>query len=148
MSDLREALRTLVANGLPNDAVVPIVNDLVKAENLDDFDDRKWLALVAELGADMLDADESIHDDCEFHVGTSRYLVLTEDEKETRWDNYLEAWLDDGNIVPGANSPYFDREAWKRDARMDGAGHALSSYNGSENEFSGFGEWFYIYRTN
>lgn len=146
MSDLREAMRTLVANGLPSVAVVPIVNDLVAGEALDDSDDEKWLALVAELGADMLDADEATYDTCMFQVSEAEYLVLTEGEKESRWGDYLESCLDDG-CVEGADTPYFDREAWKDDARMDGAG-VLSSYDGCEYEFSGFGGWFYIYRTN
>jgi len=147
MSNLREALKTLIDNGLSRDAIVPIVNDLVKGEGLDDADDEKWCALVSELGADMLDADEAGYDDCEFEMGTMRYLVLTEDERESRWDDCLDSYLDEG-CVEGADSPYFDREAWKKDARMDGAGHSLSSYDGSEYEFSGFGKWFYIYRTN
>jgi hypothetical protein len=146
MSELREALRTLVANGLPNDAVVPIVNGLVEADSLDDCDDAKWLAIVSELGPGMLDADESTYDGYVFQVGKTEYLVLTEDERDSRWDDYLEAWLDDG-CVEGADSPYFDREAWKHDARIDGAG-VLSSYDGTEYEFSGFGKWYYIYRTN
>jgi hypothetical protein len=147
MSDLREALRTLVANGLPDGAIVPIVNDLVEGAALDDCDDQKWCAMVAELGADMLDADETAYDDCVFENGHAQYLVLTDDEKESRWDDCLESYLDDG-CVEGADSHYFDREAWKKDARMDGAGHCLGSYDGNEYEFSGFGEYFYMYRIN
>jgi hypothetical protein len=148
MSELREALRTLVANGLPNDAVVPIVCGLVEAASLDDCDDERWLALVSELGVGMLDADESTYDSYVFQVGKAEYLVLTEDERDSRWDDYLDSCLDDGGMVPGADSPYFDRDRWKDDARMDGAGQALSSYDGNQYEFSGFGNWFYIYRTN
>jgi len=147
MSDLRDALRTLADNGLTEDSIVGIVQEVVEGDALDDNDDQKWCALVAEMGADMLDADEFIHDDCVFEVGGSEYLVLTEDEKEQRWDDCLESYLDDG-CVDGADSPYFDRERWKKDARIDGAGHALSSYDGNEYEFSGFGEYFYIYRIN
>lgn len=147
MSDLRDALRALVDNGLPTDAIVPIVNDLVSGNGLEDDDDQKYLVLVAEFGADALDAEEAGYDDCVFESGAGEYLVLTEDERDARWDECLDSYLDDG-CVEGADSPYFDRERWKRDARMDGAGHALSSYDGSEEEHNGFGEWFYIYRTN
>jgi hypothetical protein len=43
---------------------------------------------------------------------------------------------------------YFDDEAWKRDARHDGRGHSLSSYDSAENEEQFNGKWFYIYRLN
>ena len=39
-------------------------------------------------------------------------------------------------------------DAWKRDARMDGRGHSLSSYDGHENEETVEGTTFYIYRIN
>ena len=40
--------------------------------------------------------------------------------------------------------PYFDREAWKRDARMDGRGHCLGSYDGGEYEVGDY----LVYRIN
>jgi hypothetical protein len=147
MSNLREALQALIDNGIDEKAIGPIVNDIVEGNALDDNDDQKYLALISELGAEAIGAEENSYDDCVFDVGGAEYMVLTEDEKESRWDDCLESYLDDCG-VEGADSPYFDREAWKRDARMDGAGHALSSYDGSEYEFSGFDEWFFIYRMN
>jgi len=147
MSDLRDALRTLVDNGLPKDQVVPVVQALMSENALEDDDDCKYLALVAEFGTDALDACECNYDDCLLESGCGDFLVLTEDERESRWDDCLESYLDDG-CVEGADSFYFDREKWKSDARMDGAGHALSGYDGNEYEVNGCGEWFYIYRTN
>ena len=41
-----------------------------------------------------------------------------------------------------------DEEKWKNDARHDGRGHCLSSYDGHEHEVKVDGEWFYIYRVN
>ena len=47
---------------------------------------------------------------------------------------------------------YFDDEKWKRDARFDGRGHSLSSYDGAEHYetvfFDGQNIDFYIYRIN
>ncbi len=146
MSDLRKALRTLADNGLTSDSMITVVNELIENETLDDCD-VKWLALVSELGAEMLDADETTYDNCVFRVGGDEYLILTEDERDSRWDDYLESCLDDSGIVPGADSPYFDRERWKEDARIDGAG-VLSSYDGTEYEFFRPGVCCYIYRTN
>ena len=43
---------------------------------------------------------------------------------------------------------YFDEEAWKSDARMDGRGHIISRYDGCENEEKVNGTWYYIFRQN
>jgi hypothetical protein len=36
--------------------------------------------------------------------------------------------------LPDNMRGYFDDTAWKRDARMDGRGHAISRYDGNEND--------------
>lgn len=139
-----ESLRELYADGLSAMKIVEVATDLL---DNGDGQDAKHLALIVELGAEMLDAEVSTYDDCLFINGREEYLVLTENERDVRWDDCLESYLDD--FVKGADSPYFDRGMWKRDARMDGAGHALSSYNGSEYECrGGDGTWYYIYRVN
>lgn len=43
---------------------------------------------------------------------------------------------------------HFDDEAWKRDARMDGRGHSLATYDGHEHYETVDGDEFYIYRIN
>ena len=78
-----------------------------------------------------------------FGDGGDEYAVLTEAEADTAWDDALDSYLDD--CVEGAQGPYFDRDAWKRDARMDGRGHALSSYDGEEHECP---DGYLVYRTN
>lgn len=147
MSVLLDALQCLCDNGYPEDEVQKIASDLLENDALDDDDDKKPLIVVAEFGASYLDAEQCSYDDCIVEAAGEEWLVLDDDEKESRWDDCLESYLDDG-CVEGADSPYFDREAWKRDARMDGAGHALSSYDGNEYEFNANGEWFYLYRIN
>jgi len=147
MSNLRDALKALADNGLTEETILTVVEEIVENNEVDDSDDHKWLALISEFGAEMIDADEAVYDDCVFDVGGAQYMVLTEDEKESRWDDCLDSYLDDG-CVEGADSPYFNREMWKRDARMDGAGHALSSYDGNEYEQHVFDVWFFIYRVN
>ena len=78
------------------------------------------------------------------------YLVLTSDEAETAHDEALENYIDECILpeCPPTIAPYFDRDAWKRDARYDGRGHVLASYDGDEHEVKIDGEWFYIYRVN
>jgi hypothetical protein len=155
MSDVLNALQCLLDNGLPEKAIVPIANDLLAGDALEDDVDYRCLVLFAHRAEWESDVDCSVevckYDDCTFIAGGNEYLVLDEDEKESRWDDCLECYLDDEGIVPGADSPYFDREKWKRDARIDGAGHVLSGYDGAENEFccpDGGRGWFFIFRTN
>ncbi len=85
------------------------------------------------------------------------YMVLTDSEADEKWDESLDSYIEEC-IQPeidkleglGDLQYYitFDEEKWKRDARMDGRGHSLSSYDGNENEETIEGETFYIYRTN
>lgn len=83
----------------------------------------------------------------------AEYLVLTDDEADDRWDEELDNYIDNCMEIPKAVMPYFDRESWKRDARMDGRGHAISSYDGRENrvdveDANGDEHTFYIFRMN
>jgi len=78
------------------------------------------------------------------------YLVLTDDEADDAWEDALDSYLEDC-IYPelsGNLKRYFDDDKWKQDARYDGRGHALSSYDGCENEENVNGTIYYIYRIN
>jgi hypothetical protein len=80
----------------------------------------------------------------------NNYLVLTNEEADDKWEESLDNYLEEC-IYPelqGNLKNYFDDEKWKDDARMDGRGHSLSSYDGNENEETVEGETFYIYRIN
>jgi hypothetical protein len=76
------------------------------------------------------------------------WAVLTDAEAYSAWDQSLDSYLED--CVPGSASPYFHTEQWKEDARQDGRGYCLSSYDGNEEEIKDAvtGAWFYVYRTN
>ncbi len=93
------------------------------------------------------------HDDCQgYECETERgeWMVLTDSEAEERWNESLENYIDEC-ILPECPEPvrsYFDREAWKRDARHDGRGHSLSGYDGEEWDETIDGVTYYIYRTN
>ena len=89
---------------------------------------------------------------------TIDYMVLTDEEADDKWEESLDSYIEEcitpeiDKLSEGAgNLSYyitFDEETWKRDARMDGRGHSLSSYDGCENEEEVEGITFYIYRTN
>ena len=97
------------------------------------------------------DCDTARYDSSIVEADGSEYLVLTDDEADQRWDDYLENYLDECVLpeLPDNAQHYFDREAWKSDARHDGRGHCLSSYDGCEHEYQDKdGNYWYIYRIN
>ena len=104
--------------------------------------DEKTPALAEFLECDPDEITKTTWD--AFNYGSAEYQVLTDDEADVLWDEYLDSYIDDCLEIPESIEPYFDRDAWKSDAQMDGRGHSLSSYDGCENES---GE-FFIYRTN
>lgn len=94
--------------------------------------------------------DPEFYDACVYEVEGGEVLVVTESERDERWDENLESYIDECILpeLPEMAQQYFDYEKWKRDARFDGAGHCLSHYDGVEHEYK-FGEhWIYIYRQN
>lgn len=143
-----DSLQDLLDNGLSNAMVMPIVKNLFEDDVFEDSEDSKRLVLLYYL-AEQDNVDCAIEDVASslFRVGGAEYLVLNEDEREEQWNSTLEYYLDECE-VPGADGPYFDREAWKRDARMDGAGPQLATYDGHEHEVCVNGNWFWIYRVN
>jgi len=76
----------------------------------------------------------------------TEYAIGTDEECDDAWGENLEDYIDEC-ILPELNERYhlyFNREKWKSDARYDGRGHALSGYDGYENEVDGL----YYYRIN
>lgn len=90
------------------------------------------------------------YNDNEFEAEGGTYLVVTDSEADDLWDEELENYINDCILpeIPEAYQSYFDSESWKSDARMDGRGQALSSYDGNEEEETVNGVTYYIYRTN
>ena len=153
------SLQNLIDNGLPEKAILPIVNELLAIDELEWFGEERVLALFAhrakresevDLDIEVVGGDNTLFrvggSNTLFRMGGAEYLVLTEDERDDQWDSTLDYYLD--NCVEGANGPYFDREAWKRDARMDGAGPQLATYDGHEHEIKIGAGRFWIYRVN
>ena len=89
-------------------------------------------------------------EEAESLIDNGDYEVLTDAEADDRWEEELDMYIDDCILpeIPEFCQRYFDREAWKRDARFDDRGHAISRYDGHENEQTVNGETYYIYRQN
>lgn len=145
-----DALQTLIDNGLSGKALDAIITDLFEGDSFKDNNDRRLLVALAwnrDCGNDT-DPDEVLleHGDT-IKIGGFKYRVLDDDEKEEAWDAYIESL--GSECVDGYNDSYFNREQWKKDARMDGSG-CLAGYDGYENEFcvtcNGDRKYFYLYR--
>ena len=144
-----DALDTLVDNGLSDEALNNVIEDLLEGNSIEDDDEKRCLIALAwdrKQGNNTGPGDCSIAYGDVVKIGGWEYRVLDDDEREDAYEEALENYLDE--VVEGADGPYFDREAWKKDARMDGAGHFLAGYDGNENEYHhGLDVWF-LYRVN
>jgi len=116
------------------------------------MDDTKTKAFIEHMDAED---DEAFADECSWNEDIvtfecAEWLVLTDGEAEYAWEEALENYLDDC-VLPEISSEwvrYFDSEAWKHDARLDGRGHSLAHYDGEEHGVNIDGEWIYLYRIN
>lgn len=112
-----------------------------------DYDD-KVIALAQHLG---IDPEEVIEQPWgHYDAQSGEFLVYTDPEADDAWDIALYQYLEEC-VYPelsGTLANYFDEQGWIRDARFDGRGHFLASYDGAEEEEQVNGEWYYIYRVN
>lgn len=113
-------------------------------------DDIKITALAKILGVSEESISDEGHDRYSSTDAPGEYWVLTDDEADQAWDESLDQYLDDCVLdgLPEIARNYFDSEKWKRDAKFDGRGHSLASYDGTEHETKIDDEWFYAYRVN
>lgn len=119
---------------------------------LSDDEDEAARLLALRLAIDEWDGDWSIsiHDDTLAECGNRSYLVVTDDEADKKWDEDLNNYLDECVLpdLPENMRHYFDEDAWKRDARVDGRAHSLNRYDGNELWEEVNGETYYVYRQN
>lgn len=124
--------------------------------SMQNWNAKQW-ALFEHCGRDLDMVDDiNLLDDIdtdEFDFNGETILVLTDDEADNRWDEELDSYLEDCVYpdLPDNLKYYFDDEKWKKDARMDGRGHAIARYDGEENEYKiEFDDdsecWIFIYR--
>lgn len=107
-------------------------------------------ALAKYLECDIDDLSESKWDDKTIENGSEEYLVVDDEEANVVWEERLESYIEECILgqLPEHLQTYFDNESWMEDARMDGRGHSISSYDGGENEIEIDGETIYIFRLN
>lgn len=121
----------------------------------DTDNEEKKLALAKHLECEPDELTEETYDHyglARFSLGNQEYAIGTDSEADEAWDQSLDSYIEEcitpeiEKLEVGNLSAYikFDEEMWKRDARMDGRGHSLSSYDGNEDEAGDF----YVYRLN
>jgi len=113
--------------------------------------DEKAIALAKHLGIEPDEVTPERYDCYGMSVYSAdggEYAVGTDDEADSAWDQSLDSYVDDC-IMPEIKDKtlkrYFDVESWKSDARYDGRGNWLSSYDGDEIEL---GNGLYAFRIN
>lgn len=113
----------------------------------DEYDD-KVLALAAFLDIHPEEVSGNRYDDNVFDACGEGYLVVDDGERDDLWEASIQGYLDELVLpeFPETMRRYFDEEAWKSDARDDGAGISLAPYDHVES-LSDDG-LYYIYRTN
>jgi len=113
--------------------------------HLDDMSEpKKAVATAMQEDLDVLDVEEQ--DTNVYSVAGREYFVLTDYEADKAWDEDLENYIDDCLEIPEGMENYFDREAWKRDARMDGRGHCIGRYDGIEYTQTVNNTTYFLYR--
>ena len=121
--------------------------DIDLFEDFDEPETALALALMLELSiSDIEDIQED--GDNRWCVQGVDYLCGTDDEMDVLWDEDLDNYLEECVYpeLPDNMRNYFDDDAWKRDAKMDGRAHSLNRYDGDELSESINGTWFYAYR--
>ena len=127
--------------------------DLLKLiEDNTDFTDSRDIELCAAICL-IFDLTENDLGDVEIEdtrvtIQGTDYLAGTDEEMNEAWDESLENYLDECVLpeLPETAQRYFDKEAWKSDARHDGRGHSLNSYDGGEEERKVNGTYYYAYQ--
>jgi len=122
---------------------MPVITETIE----DRFSEpERALELSKLLKCRWTEIEESSYDNTEFTTPSGDYRVMTDSEADDAWEEALDSYLEECVYpdLPESLRFYFDDEAWKRDARIDGRGHCLNSYDGSEEDAGDY----VVYRTN
>lgn len=139
-----------LANLVVSDPEVDLPESLVELS--DDYDEAcRILALRHSL--DEWDGYFSVstYNEKIVNAGSTReYLVVTDAEADDLWEQDLDSYLDECVLseLPESVQSYFDRESWKKDARIDGRANSLNRYDGDEDEVEIDDVSYFIYRQN
>ena len=122
-------------------------------EKFQDMFDEPEKAFVAAVhhGSTLEDSTDKDSDyiveqtDEHFLVDGDELWILNDGEADAYEDKALDSYIDDCLDIPDNLRFYFDVEKWKDDAKIDGRGHIINSWDGSEWEYEIDGTWYYVY---
>lgn len=116
------------------------------ADHLDGFSvPEKAIAVAMHEDIDILMVEEGYTENY-FTAAGRKYWVLTDEEADEAWNEDMDNYIDECLELPEQIEPYFDRERWKDDAKMDGRAHSLARYDGIEHSENVNEHTYYIYR--
>lgn len=135
---------------------------LEEVKTLNNTEQEKALALAIHLELDPTDHTDvdsflsqlasSESNNNTFEIDGKEYLVLTDEEAEEAYDEYLNNYIDDLILseIPEQYRSYFDSKKWKKDEAyyIDDRSSALGYYDGQEHEEAVNKTDYYIYRIN
>lgn len=124
--------------------------DADEVESIMEADEPLWGALLQWLntpapngyGEDITYDEGAVtsYDEHVFDVGNMQFWIGDEDAADDLWDERLQSYLEECVLeeLPENVRRYFDEAKWKEDAKVDGRGHAVSSYDGAEYDWLDF----------
>lgn len=140
VADLDDAIEALEEYFPENRAefIEPLDENGVVIEAYADIDEYQELdrrtALARHLDCNISEVEPAKYGENTYDAQGMEWLVLTNEEADAAFNESLDNYIDDVLEIPAWIVPYFNREAWKNDARHDGRGNALSRYDGEEHE--------------
>jgi hypothetical protein len=132
----------------PEDKMKALAVTLRDSGDFDDCKNADFEDLLVICGGTYFDVWHNVRAYETTKDGNQEYKVFTDAEADREWDEDLDSYIDDCMEMTDEVKQYFDRDKWKRDAKMDGRGHSLNRYDGGE-EYATINKVdFYIYRNN
>lgn len=110
---------------------------------------EKVIALCFEEEITLAEIDLITHEGGNrFSYGGREWLICTDEEADEEFNEQTERYIEECILsqIPENLQQYFDNGKFIADARWDGRGNALSSYDGHEKEQSVNGAMYFLYR--
>jgi len=126
------------------------IDETIKIDDFEEPEKVRALATWLDVHFSIITEDGDL-----YTVEGITYQVLTDDEADEAQDQDFDSYLEECVFpeLPQNMVRYFDRDAWKKDALMDGRGHCLGRYDGDEHEITDpetdegtGGKMFFAYR--
>lgn len=119
-----------------------LMENFIEEEGDFDEDEEKVLALMKHT--------DGLYEDVRKLYENEDYLVLTDEQADEKWEEYLDNLVDDCILpeIPKNLQFYFDKERYIKDCKQDGRGLTLASYDSDEIEQEINDTTYYIFRCN